>query len=268
MNNKRYNYSHTYHLLNSSPWPILTSFSLLIIATGLTLWMHFYQNGQLLVILGVVLTSSCVICWWRDTIRESTFEGNHTYKVQLGLRYGVILFIVSEIMLFVSFLWAFFHSSLSPTFDLGCCWPPSGIRIVGFHEIPLLNTMLLLLSGITITWSHHAICIGLRKEFILSLGVTVLLAFLFTLLQTWEYVVSSFNITDSVYGSIFFLLTGLHGVHIIAGSIFLIVCIIRGLRYHFTTTHHFGFEAAAWYWHFVDVVWLFLFIVVYWWGNA
>jgi cytochrome c oxidase subunit 3 len=205
--------------------------------------------------------------WWRDITREAVFEGAHTGIVQLGLRYGVILFIVSEVMFFFAFFWGFFHSSLSPVYNLGNIWPPKGINTFDAKAIPLLNTLILLCSGATITFSHHSITAGNKNEAIWSLFLTVVLAIVFTGLQAFEYVSANFTITDGVYGSTFFMATGFHGFHVFIGTCFLVVCFFRLMRDHFTVQHHFGFEAAAFYWHFVDVVWLFLYIAVYYWGG-
>jgi cytochrome c oxidase subunit 3 len=205
--------------------------------------------------------------WWRDVVREATFEGHHTSFVQLGLRYGMILFIVSEVMFFVAFFWAFFHSSLAPTVEIGAVWPPKGIEVLNPWEIPFLNTVILLSSGASVTWAHHAIIIGDRKQAMYGLILTVLLAIFFTAFQVMEYYDAPFTISDSVYGSTFFLATGFHGFHVFVGTVFLTVCLFRLMNFHFTKNHHFGFEAAAWYWHFVDVVWLFLFVSIYWWGG-
>lgn len=260
-------YKHTYHLVDSSPWPILTAFSALVLTIGAVLYMHSYKNGGLLLIIGFLLVFYLVVCWWRDLIREATYEGHHTKIVQLGLRYGVVLFIISEILFFVAFFWAFFHSSLSPTIEIGTVWPPQGINVLNPWHIPLLNTLILLLSGCSVTWSHHALLHNLRKEAIISLLVTVILATVFTLLQGLEYITADFNISDGIYGSTFYLATGFHGFHVILGALFLFTCMQRLIKHHFTTSHHFGFEAAAWYWHFVDFVWLVLFVSIYWWGG-
>jgi len=205
--------------------------------------------------------------WWRDVIREGTFGGHHTKAVQNGLRFGMVLFIVSECLFFFAFFWAFFHSSLSPTIELGCVWPPKGIVTPDPWGIPLLNTVLLLSSGASVTWAHHAILAGNRSQALQSMILTVCFGVIFTAFQAYEYVELPFTISDSVYGSCFFLLTGFHGFHVLVGTLFLIVCTFRILAHHFTRFHHVGFEAAAWYWHFVDVVWLLVFLSVYWWGG-
>jgi len=207
------------------------------------------------------------ICW-RDVIRESTFEGKHTTYVQKGLRIGMILFIISEIMFFVAFFWGFFHSSLAPTIAIGCVWPPIGIEPISAFGLPLLNTLLLLTSGATVTWTHHSIISGNKQESVISLLLTIILALIFTVIQVFEYIQAPFTISSGIYGSTFFMSTGFHGFHVLIGTLFLSVCLYRLIKGHFTKEHHLGFEAAAWYWHFVDVVWLFLFVSVYWWGGA
>ena len=205
--------------------------------------------------------------WWRDIIREATFEGQHTAPVQEGLRMGMLLFIASEVMFFMAFFWAFFDASIKPSPVLGGVWPPDGLETLSPWGVPLLNTVVLLSSGATVTWAHHAIVAGAKRSAIIGLVLTVGLAAFFTALQAFEYINAPFGISDGIYGSTFFLATGFHGIHVLVGTIFLTVCLIRLTLNHFTREHHFGFEAAAWYWHFVDVVWLFLFVTVYWWGS-
>jgi cytochrome c oxidase subunit 3 len=230
------------------------------------MYMHSYTGGEYILPLGILMIIGTMIAWWRDVVREATFQGHHTYIVQKGLRYGMILFITSEVLFFVAFFWAFFHSSLAPSVELGAIWPPKGIEVLNQWEVPLLNTVILLSSGATVTWAHHSIVSGDRNGAILGLLLTVILALIFTALQGLEYYEAPFTIADGVYGSTFFIATGFHGLHVIIGTIFLSVCLIRLMKYHFTKHHHFGFEAAAWYFHFVDVVWLFLFVSIYWWG--
>jgi cytochrome c oxidase subunit 3 len=206
--------------------------------------------------------------WWRDIIREATFEEQHTSIVQRGLRLGMVLFIISEIMFFFAFFWAFFHSSLSPTFNIGGVWPPTGINTIQTSGIPLTNTFILLTSGATVTWAHHGVIARAKRNSLTALIATIVLASLFTSLQMLEYFDAPFAISDSVFGSCFYLTTGFHGFHVFVGTISLTVSLVRLALNHYTSTHHFGFESAIWYWHFVDVVWLFLFITVYWWGGA
>nr|AEP27605.1 cytochrome c oxidase subunit III [Cionus olens] len=257
--------NHPFHLVDYSPWPILGSFSLFSFMMGMIKWFHLNQMD--LVIFSTLTNLFIMYQWWRDIVRESTFQGHHTSMVVKGLRIGMILFIISEIFFFLSFFWAFFHSSLSPSVELGMNWPPKGIKPFNPLEIPLLNTIILLSSGLTITWAHHSIMSNNYNQSFQSLLLTVILGIYFTCLQAYEYIEAPFTIADSIYGSTFFMTTGLHGLHVIIGTIFLFVCLIRLYYNHFSSTHHFGLEAAAWYWHFVDVVWLFLYISIYWWGS-
>nr|AOY39960.1 cytochrome c oxidase subunit 3 [Xyleborus sp. BMNH 1040067] len=257
--------NHPFHLVNQSPWPLTTSFSIFTLLMGIIKWFHLFKAE--LMILGLILTMMSSYQWWRDIVRESTYQGHHTMKVTKGLQWGMILFIISEIFFFFAFFWAFFHSSLSPTIELGLNWPPMEITPFNPLEIPLLNTLILLTSGLTITWSHHSLMENNFKQALQGLTLTVLLGIYFSILQGFEYIEAPFSIADSIYGSTFFMTTGLHGLHVIVGSTFLMVCLIRLFKNHFSSTHHFGFEAAAWYWHFVDVVWLFLYISIYWWGS-
>jgi len=259
---------HPFHLVDPSPWPALSSLGALCTTMGAVMFFHGFSGGYSMFYGGLFLVIYCMYVWWRDIIRESTFEGHHTILVQLGLRSGMLLFIVSEIMFFFGFFWAFFHSSIAPTIDIGAVWPPKGIEILNPWEIPFLNTILLLSSGASVTWAHHAILAGKRRDSVIGLIVTIVLAIIFTSFQVMEYIEAPFTISDSVYGSCFFMATGFHGAHVFIGTIFLIVCLIRQLNHHFTRKHHFGCEAAFWYWHFVDVVWLFLFVAIYWWGGA
>lgn len=258
---------HPYHIVDPSPWPLLASFSAFFMLVGVVMYMHAYQGGLSLFFFGLILLTYTLGVWWRDVIREGTFFGFHTKAVQTGLRYGVILFILSEVMLFFAIFWAFFHSSLAPTIEIGGVWPPVGIEVISPWEVPFLNTMLLLTSGASVTWAHHALVVGNKDQAFKALIITVLLAVIFTGFQAYEYVEAPFSISDGVYGSTFFLSTGFHGFHVIIGTIFLAVCTVRVYLNHFSKGHHFGFEAAAWYWHMVDVVWLFLFIFVYYWGG-
>ncbi len=264
---KRNNQRHSFHLVDPSPWPLIASFSALMLTVGATMYMHGYVGGGVLMQTGFCMILFMMFCWWRDIIREGTFEGQHTKSVQTGLRMGVLLFIVSEIMFFFAFFWAFFHSSFNPNLAIGGVWPPAYITTLDPWQIPLLNTCLLLSSGASVTWAHHAIVGGSKFQASIALIITVVLAVIFTGLQGFEYATAPFTISDGVYGSCFYLATGFHGFHVIIGTLFLMVCFFRLYLNHFTREHHFGFEAAAWYWHFVDVVWLFLFITVYWWGS-
>ncbi|GAB2303076.1 cytochrome c oxidase subunit 3 [Dionaea muscipula] len=258
---------HSYHLVDPSPWPISGSLGALATTVGGVMYMHSFQGGATLLSLGLVFLLYTMFVWWRDVLRESTLEGHHTKVVQLGLRYGFLLFIVSEVMFFFALFWASSHSSLAPTVEIGGIWPPKGIGVLDPREIPFLNTLILLSSGASVTWAHHAILAGKEKRAVYALVATVLLALVFTGFQGMEYYQAPFTISDSIYGSTFFLATGFHGFHVIIGTLFLIICGIRQYIGHLTKEHHVGFEAAAWYWHFVDVVWLFLFVSIYWWGG-
>lgn len=255
-----------FHLVDPSPWPILVSFSLLSMTIGAVAYMHGF--GNILLNLGFILTISGMILWFRDVITEATLLGHHTKEVKQGLMMGMILFIVSEVFAFFSVFWAFFHSSLSPAIEIGGSWPPIGITPLDPFAIPLLNTFLLLSSGAFITYGHHALIGQNRKGAIIGTFLTIVLAILFTGLQYYEYSEAAFTISDSVYGSAFYASTGLHGLHVIVGTIFIVVGFIRIINYHLTNTHHQGHEAGILYWHFVDVVWLFLFMAVYYWGGA
>nr|YP_009643721.1 cytochrome c oxidase subunit III [Labriocimbex sinicus]AYC21406.1 cytochrome c oxidase subunit III [Labriocimbex sinicus] len=257
--------NHPFHLVDYSPWPLLSSLSTMILLMGSIKWFHY--NNYNLILVGIFLTLLIMFQWWRDIVRESTYQGNHTTFVTNGMRWGMILFIISEILFFMSFFWAFFHSSLSPNIEIGSIWPPKGINPFNPMHVPLLNTIILITSGFTITWSHHSIMNNNKKEALKSLMITVLLGILFTILQGYEYNEAPFSIADSIYGSTFFMATGFHGLHVLIGTTFLFINLVRLSKNHFSLFHHFGFEAAAWYWHFVDVVWLFLYISIYWWGK-
>nr|YP_010947350.1 cytochrome c oxidase subunit III [Andraca melli]WGO62374.1 cytochrome c oxidase subunit III [Andraca melli] len=259
------NFNHPFHLVDYSPWPLTGAIGVLTLVTGMVNWFHNFNIN--LLILGYIITLMTMYQWWRDISREGTYQGKHTILVTKGLQWGMVLFIISEIFFFISFFWAFFHSSLSPNIEIGTIWPPSNIIPFNPFQIPLLNTIILLSSGVTVTWAHHALMMNNYSETIKSLSITICLGVYFTILQAYEYLEASFSIADSIYGSTFFMATGFHGLHVIIGTLFLLICLLRHLNNHFSKNHHFGFEAAAWYWHFVDVVWLFLYISIYWWGN-
>nr|WGO62244.1 cytochrome c oxidase subunit III [Andraca olivacea] len=259
------NFNHPYHLVDYSPWPLTGAIGVLTLVTGMIKWFHNFNTN--LLILGYIITLLTMYQWWRDISREGTYQGKHTILVTKGLQWGMVLFIVSEIFFFISFFWAFFHSSLSPNIEIGAIWPPLNIIPFNPFQIPLLNTIILLSSGVTVTWAHHSLMENNHSETNKSLFITICLGVYFTILQAYEYLEASFSIADSIYGSTFFMATGFHGLHVIIGTFFLLICLLRHLNNHFSKNHHFGFEAAAWYWHFVDVVWLFLYISIYWWGN-
>src|SRR5580693_7779659 len=275
---------HDYHLVDPSPWPVVGSLGAFTMLSGAVFWMNkdytgFFGlpvNGQpWIFLIGLALVLYTMAGWWRDVIKESVVLGNHTPVVKLHLRYGMLLFIASEVMFFVAWFWAYFNFGIFHS-DVGVPnWPPAGITTLDPWHFPLLNTLILLTSGTTVTWAHHAIQTGDRKGAIQGLLITVLLGMSFTCVQAYEYAHASLAIPgvaggnfDAIYGSTFFMATGFHGAHVIIGTIFLTVCLGRAIAGQFTPTRHFGFEAAAWYWHFVDVVWLFLFACIYVWGQG
>ena len=259
--------AHPFHLVSPSPWPIYTCVSLLTLTTTGVLSMHGFSHASNFLMLAFVLVVSSMSFWFRDVISEATYLGNHTLAVQRGLNMGVALFIVSEALFFLAIFWAFFHSALSPTVELGAQWPPMGIEAINPFELPLLNTVILLSSGVTVTYAHHSLIQGNRSGALYGLVSTVLLAVVFTAFQGIEYTVSSFTISDGAFGSCFYFGTGFHGLHVIIGTAFLAVGLWRVLAYHSTENHHLGLESGILYWHFVDVVWLFLFISIYYWGS-
>ncbi|MGD9742310.1 MAG: cytochrome c oxidase subunit 3 [Dongiaceae bacterium] len=257
---------HPYHLVDPSPWPVVGAVSAGVLAVGGVLFMHDMTPWVLP--LGFLMVLATMFFWFADVVREGTYQGHHTPVVQLGLRYGMLLFIASEVMFFAAFFWAFFDASLFPKDATGGVWPPEGVLPFDPMALPLLNTLILLTSGVTVTWAHHALREGDRKGLLQGLGLTILLGLTFTGVQAYEYAHAAFGFREGIYSTTFFMATGFHGFHVIVGSIFLIVCWFRAYRGDFKPDHHFGFEAAAWYWHFVDVVWLFLFICVYIWGGG
>jgi cytochrome c oxidase subunit 3 len=259
---------HDYHLVDPDPWPIIGAAGAFALFGGTVMWLHANPYGKFIAFAGIATVIGTMIAWWSNTIREA-HTGYHTPVVQLHLRYGMILFIASEVMFFLAWFWAFFDSSLFPSAveAVGGQWPPKGVEVLDPWGFPLLNTMILLCSGTTVTWAHHALIHGDRKSLKLGLLLTILLGLLFTSIQAYEYANAPFPFKGSIYVSTFFMATGFHGFHVIVGTIFLTVCLLRANRGDFSPRQHFGFEAAAWYWHFVDVVWLFLFVSIYVWGG-
>lgn len=260
-------YLHPYHMVHPSPWPILSSFALLSLALSSVLMFQSTEYGMLLFVGSLLSVLGSLLFWFRDIISEGSYEGSHTSVVVKGIYIGMILFLISEAFFFLSIFWAYFHSALSPTVEIGEQWPPKGIEAINPWELPLLNTVILLSSGSTVTYAHYSFIGGNRKGTIVGMLLTILLALLFTGLQGIEYLESAFTISDGIYGSCFYFGTGFHGLHVIIGTIFLIVGLYRIYNYQLTEDHHLGLEAGILYWHFVDVVWLFLFITVYWWGS-
>ena len=258
-------FKHPFHIVNNRPWPIHGALAALILTSGIVKWFSTITIN--LIVWSIITLLIITYQWWRDISRESSEQGHHTKKVTEGIRWGIALFILSEVIFFFSFFWAFFHSRLSPTYELGTKWPPTAIITFNPLIIPLLNTTVLLTSGLTVTWAHHRILENNLNQAKKSILLTVILGIYFTLLQAIEYNDAFFTIADSTYGTTFFVSTGFHGLHVIIGSTFLIVSIIRINLKKISINHHFGFEASAWYWHFVDVVWLFLYSVIYWWAS-
>ncbi len=268
---------HDYHLVDPSPWPVIGSISAFIMAVGAIGWMHKMFPGAAIVgVAGFVGVLYTMVGWWRDVINEAQHKGDHTRVVQMHHRYGMILFIASEVMFFVAWFWAYFNVALFPSDVhqvlraelIGGVWPPKGIETFDPWHLPLLNTLILLTSGTTVTWAHHALLHGDRDGLKKGLWCTVILGALFTCVQAYEYSHAHFAFSGNVYGATFFMATGFHGFHVLVGTIFLIVCLARAYAGHFTPKQHLGFEFAAWYWHFVDVVWIFLFAAIYVWGYG
>ncbi|MBN8808958.1 MAG: cytochrome c oxidase subunit 3 [Sphingomonas sp.] len=290
--------NHDYHILPPSPWPLMGSMAALVLAVGGIMWMKGAGHAPAVFGLGVMAVLATMFFWWSDVIKEA-HEGDHTPVVQLHLRYGMVLFIASEVMFFLGWFWAFFDFSLFPapvtyldhvvdripetTKNILGTWPPKGMEVINAFQFPLLNTLILLLSGTTVTWAHHALIhnqrggekkglwgligVGENDSVKKGLWLTILLGLLFSSIQFYEYSEAPFPFKGINYGASFFMATGFHGFHVLIGTIFLIVNLVRVYRGDFTPRQHFGFEAAAWYWHFVDVVWLFLFVTIYVWGG-
>lgn len=272
--------NHDYHIINPSPWPLIGAFSGFLMAFGAVFWMKGLSLGGLAVgpyvfgagTLGVLYT---MLSWWKDVTHEAN-SGDHTRVVQLHHRYGMIMFIASEVMFFVAWFWAYFEAALYTADPIqatrveftGGVWPPKGIEAFDPWHLPLLNTLILLTSGTTVTWAHHALLHGDRKGLKMGLWLTIILGVLFTACQAYEYAHAHFGFSGSIYSATFFMATGFHGAHVIIGTIFLAVCLLRAYQGDFTPKQHLGFEFAAWYWHFVDVVWLFLFAAIYVWGAG
>ncbi len=266
---------HPFHLVNPSPWPLLASASLFFLTLGGAMFMHKVTAGAPLALLGFAMVLYTMFVWWRDVIREGIHDHAHTGAVSHGLRIGMGLFILSEVMFFVAFFWAFFSSSMFPKVHVtevwqgltqAAAWPPADIKTLDAWHLPFLNTLILLLSGTTVTWAHHALLEGNHKDVVRGLFCTVLLGAAFTCCQIFEYAHAHFGFTQGIYASTFYMATGFHGLHVFIGTLFLLVNLIRAKKGTLSPNQHLGFEFAAWYWHFVDVVWLFLFVFVYWWG--
>ena len=263
--------NHDYHILNPSIWPLIGALSGFLMLVGAVLWMH--EVTPYLFWIGFVGVLYTMFSWWSEVVAES-HVGDHTPVVRIGLRFGFILFVMSEVMFFFAWFWSFFKHALYPMQDyFGSEYVAPHIHTVDPFHVPLINTLVLLLSGCAVTWAHHGLVHNNdRKALVNGLAIAVVLGVAFTALQAYEYghliMSEDWTFGGDIFYSNFFMATGFHGAHVIIGTIFLLVCLIRAIRGDFTPEEHVGFEAAAWYWHFVDVVWLFLFFAVYMWGQA
>lgn len=255
-----------FHLVTSSPWPLAISLALMSLALTLGLTMHNYINNIYLLLLSILVVLASMSLWLRDVIIEATFLGDHTQAVRKGINIGFILFVISEALIFSAIFWSYFHSAIGPTIEIGSSWPPVGIESIKPTELPLLNTIILLASGATITWAHHGILNGNKSESIIAVAITTFLIFAFVWCQDKEYTFANFTIADGVYGSIFYAGTGLHFGHMVMLFIMLSIVLWRLFLNHLTNTHHVVFEITVLYLHVLDVIWLLLYLVFYWWG--
>lgn len=278
--------NHDYHILEPDIWPLVGSLSALTFTSGMVLSWHpalFGNAASIVMWAGLAGLIATFFMWFRNIVIEAE-RGDHTPVVQLHMRYGMILFIASEVMFFVGWFWSFFDFALFPTplvYDASADatttmfgqegaiaqFIPQGMEVLDPFALPLLNTLILLCSGTTVTWAHHSLIHGDRVGLKQGLWATIALGVLFSCIQAYEYAVAPFGFGGNTYSSAFYMATGFHGFHVLIGTIFLAVCLYRAYIGHFTPRQHFGFEAAAWYWHFVDVVWLFLFVAIYVWGG-
>ena len=259
--------THLFHLVNNSVWPFFVAFGGFFLVSGLGFFMHRIPYGFFFLSFGFIFLLICAYYWFNEVIKEAVIEGYHTKVVRIGLKNGFYLFLTSEIMLFFGFFWAFFHSSICPAVEIGHHWPPYGIFIIKTWHYPFYNTLLLIISGFAVTWTHQAMALGNFKNCIDGVLTAIFLGLIFIILQSIEYYEADYSIIDGVYGSVFYMLTGLHGSHVIIGIIFLIICFLRLISNHFTTQHYMGLIFAIWYWHFVDIIWIIVFLTVYFWGN-
>nr|YP_010266094.1 cytochrome c oxidase subunit III [Scurria scurra]UHY95068.1 cytochrome c oxidase subunit 3 [Scurria scurra] len=254
-----------FHRVQESPWPFSVTLGMTVLITGMLEW--FWESSLTGLTMGVLMTLFSCCLWWRDVIREATFQGKHTKLIQNFIKTGMLLFIASEVMFFFSFFWAFFHFALSPSYEVGMVWPPLGVVPPNAWGLPFLNSTLLISSGLTLTWASRAVKEGSKWSAVGGMVATIFLGLIFMGVQAKEWWEAPFDIRDSVYGSCFYMLTGLHGLHVFGGLGFLVVCLVRLMRNHFSTARHLGLTCAIWYWHFVDVVWVFLWIIIYVWGG-
>nr|AKM70175.1 cytochrome oxidase subunit III [Cinara tujafilina] len=254
-----------YYILNLSPWPILMSLNTFNLLMSNIMIMNFKFN--LYSLINFMLMIMISIMWWRDIIRESTFQGNHNFYIMNLIKLSMIMFIISEMFLFISFFWNFLHNSLAPSIELGLNWPPKNILFFNPLLIPLLNTIILLTSSFTITLTHFYLMNNKKKNTLIFMNLTIILSLYFLILQFIEYKQAMFTFSDSIFGASFYMATGFHGMHVIIGTIFLMMNLFRMMKLHLSFIHHISFELAAWYWHFIDIIWLFLYMTFYWWNN-
>lgn len=252
---------HKFHIVTLSPWPIIFGGGVLSLLSSFLSFFFFNYSINIFISLG--LSIFILFFWWRDVSRERRM-GDHSFEVRDGLKWGMLLFILREVWFFFAWFWAFFHNRTVPTPDIGTVWPPHSVTCLEPFQIPLLNTCVLLRRGVTVTWAHHNLFI--TKEINMIMLFTIFLGILFTALQAEEYLSSAFCLHENSYGRSFFVTTGFHGSHVLVGSAFLTVCLFRRIKIKVNKWNHLSLEFAIWYWHFVDVVWLFLFFFMYWWS--
>lgn len=250
-----------FHIVTISPWPIIASINLINLILRTILWI--YLNNLILIIINLIILILVSLIWFRDIIRERTFQGIHSLLIISIIKFRIIIFIISELFFFISFFWTFFHNSISPSIEINFSWPPLIIKFFNPFEIPLLNSIILIISGFTVTLRHYNLLNNKSKSRILNLIFTIILGFYFNLIQIFEYYNSFFCINDRIFGSIFYLSTGFHGIHVLIGTLILLYSLIRIYKNHFSSIHHINFEFSIWYWHFVDVIWLFIYIFYY-----
>nr|QBP33721.1 cytochrome c oxidase subunit 3 [Bombus asiaticus] len=250
-----------FHMVTNSPWPIIVAINSMNLMLSIILWI--YLNNMLIMIINLLMLLTSTLMWFRDIIRESTFQGMHSMFIMSMMKFSMIMFIISELFFFISFFWTFFHNSISPSIEINSMWPPKMIKFFNPFEIPLLNSIILIMSGFTVTLSHYNLLNNKFNSSISTLIITIMLGFYFNIMQIFEYYNSFFCINDSIFGSIFFLSTGFHGTHVLIGTFMLSYSLIRMKNYHFSSIHHINFEFSIWYWHFVDIIWLFIYMFYY-----
>nr|YP_009919779.1 Cox3 [Metschnikowia dekortorum]QMQ98432.1 Cox3 [Metschnikowia dekortorum] len=258
---------HPFHLVSPSPWPLYTSFALMNLAMSMGLTAHSYMNNNMYILINMFNLTYVLTLWFKDVMAESTYLGDHTRAVKNGLTQGFYLFVISEILIFASLFWAYLHSSLNPTMEMGMSWPPAGMEAMSPNELPLLNTIVLLASGVTMTMGHHALINSNRNDTLYGFIFTTLLIFMFMILQFLEFMYAPFTISDSVYGSTFFATTGTHGIHMVSILAMLSLCTWRVYNYDFTNNSHVFAETTVLYTHVLDMLWLFMYMMCYWWGS-